>query len=152
MYESIIRAPLRKRCRAFWIDFLVYCIILSVVFTALFLLIFDFKAVVNSAADDERPIFLDSFKHFVVAIQISFFLFLLKDALNGKSIGKKIMGLAVRDSRDYNKTPNILILFLRNIFLILWPVELIIIFIDKKNQRLGDIILGATVVEIKDAP
>ncbi len=73
-----------------------------------------------------------------------------KDSIYGISPGKYVVGIAVRDKDDYQKTPSIFHLFLRNITLILWPFEILVLILSKKKQRLGDIIAKTIVVRNHD--
>lgn len=76
-------------------------------------------------------------------------LFFCRDSFTGKSLGRTIIGIIVVDSRTLlQATPTKTIL--RNLFLILWPVEFIAIMIHK--QRLGDVISNTTVIDFKIAP
>jgi hypothetical protein len=54
------------------------------------------------------------------------------------SFGKWVMGIMVRDANDLNITPSFIRLFVRNLFLIIWPVEFIVLATSKVKQRLGD--------------
>jgi len=51
------------------------------------------------------------------------FLLMLKDIFGGASIGKRIMKIKVFDSQ--NKVPEFYKLVVRNITIIIWPIELI---------------------------
>jgi uncharacterized RDD family membrane protein YckC len=70
---------------------------------------------------------------------------LCKDIYNGQSLGKKIMNLQVVDI--HNKDVSLYKLVLRNIFVFIWPIELILCIIG--SDRLGDIIFKTKVVKIK---
>ncbi len=62
--------------------------------------------------------------------------FISKDIIKGISLGKMIMGIAVRDEKNHNITPPLYKLMLRNLTLIFWPIEVIMLILSK--QRLGD--------------
>jgi len=79
-----------------------------------------------------------------------FIVYCFKDCLYGISPGKYVVGIAVRDKDDYLKTPNVFHLFLRNILLIIWPLEILMLILSKKKQRLGDIIAKTIVVRNHD--
>lgn len=73
-------------------------------------------------------------------------LFLLKDLLfRNKSIGKKFLKLEIVTLEE--KKPSIRILILRNIFLIMWPVDIFLWIIF--NKRVGDFIFQTKVIETK---
>jgi uncharacterized RDD family membrane protein YckC len=67
---------------------------------------------------------------------LGFSLYLCKDIINGRSISKRILKLQVVD----NKTGQVatpLQCFVRNIFCIIWPIE-IIVAMTNTSRRLGD--------------
>ncbi len=69
---------------------------------------------------------------------------LFKDLMfRNQSIGKKLFKLKI--STINGNTPNQLILILRNLTVIIWPIEIILIFIY--NRRIMDSILKTQVVE-----
>jgi uncharacterized RDD family membrane protein YckC len=73
-----------------------------------------------------------------------FALYFCKDCINGRSIAKRILKLQVVD----NKTEQVaspLKCFVRNIFCIIWPVELIVTLINP-GRRIGDQVAGTKVV------
>jgi uncharacterized RDD family membrane protein YckC len=72
----------------------------------------------------------------IVCMVGAFVLYTCKDIINGRSIGKRIFGLAVRD--DNFNLPIKSKLILRNIFTFLWPVELVFILISKQKKKIGD--------------
>ena len=117
-----------KRIKAFLIDYIIYTIVL-VASATIFLTIDNF--------DITFPIFM-----IIVFIAISF-----KDILNGRSIGKRILGLYVRDYNDFEKTPRFYNLIIRNLLLFIWPVEFLVLKIDKDSRRLGDKLAKTQVVE-----
>lgn len=53
----------------------------------------------------------------------------------------------VRDQNNLNKVPSLGRLFLRNLFLIIWPIEFLILATNKQNQRLGDTLTKAVVLK-----
>ena len=76
-----------------------------------------------------------------------FFLYFLKDAIKGISIGKWIMGIMVRDAVNVDNIPSIGRLFLRNLLVIIWPIEFFILATNDEKKRLGDKIAKTTVVK-----
>jgi uncharacterized RDD family membrane protein YckC len=81
----------------------------------------------------------------VITAIILFSLFLNKDIYFGKSIGKSFVGLNVVSSRTGNPASPIQCL-IRNLFLLLWPIEALILFFSPK-RRIGDIVAGTKVQE-----
>jgi uncharacterized RDD family membrane protein YckC len=71
---------------------------------------------------------------------------LAKDTIKGKSFGKLMQGLMVRDYKDNNKIPSFIRLFVRNIFLVILPVEILFLLFQKEKRRLGDIVANTIVL------
>lgn len=76
-------------------------------------------------------------------------IFLCKDFYKtGRSKGKEILKMKiVRCSDERQPTMNTLIL--RNIFLVIWPIEFIAILVNSE-RRLGDILLGTKIVRCQE--
>ena len=70
------------------------------------------------------------------------FIIVLKDVVNGRSIGKRIMKLKVISVSGGK--PNIWRLILRNITFIIWPIEAILLLNNRK--KIGDRIAKTDVV------
>jgi len=73
-----------------------------------------------------------------------FALYFCKDIINGRSIAKRILKLQVVD----NKTGQVatpLQCFVRNIFCIIWPIE-VIVAMSNTSRRLGDKVAGTKLV------
>jgi len=79
-----------------------------------------------------------SFIFIVLSIPLGLTFYFGKDAINGVSFGKWIMGIVVRKESSSIESPSLMNLFIRNITLIIWPLEFIVIIFNKKKQRLGD--------------
>ena len=79
-------------------------------------------------------------------------LYFLKDSFSGKSFGKWVLGVEVRDYTDPNKIPSVGRLLLRNLLLLVWPVELIAVIIDENKRRIGDKLAKTTVLESEKKP
>ena len=80
---------------------------------------------------------------YLICLLLLFISFLGKDLIKGQSLGKKIIKIRVVNMRG--ETPNIFLLFLRNITFFIWPMEVFLWLLDKR--RIGDIIARTTVVE-----
>lgn len=64
---------------------------------------------------------------------------ILKDAaFQGASPGKYIMGIAVRSHGTPDQVPSLARLALRNLGLMIWPVEAIVLLCSSDKRRLGD--------------
>jgi len=71
-----------------------------------------------------------------------------KDLFGGRSLGKRVLNMAVRNVDNIDEAPEKWRLFLRNITLIIWPIEVIVLLGRDDNRRLGDMIAGTTVIRI----
>ena len=81
-----------------------------------------------------------------------FFLFFAKDSIKGISVGKWMMGIMVRDEKSPNEIPSFGTLLARNLFLIIWPVEFIVLATSQEKKRLGDKIAKTIVVKNPNKP
>lgn len=68
--------------------------------------------------------------------------FLCKDVIGGQSIGKKIVHIKVVNV-DESKA-NLLQLIIRNITILIWPIEMIILLLGKR--KIGDVISKTMIV------
>ena len=75
---------------------------------------------------------------FPVIIFLFFAAYLLKDCVKGVSIGKYMMGLAVRTEEDPSKTPTFFKLVLRNILTFFWPLECFSAMLSADQRKIGD--------------
>lgn len=90
---------------------------------------------------------MDRFQiQFYSVILFGMILVFFKDTINGSSIGKKIMNLKIINSGNPEKKVTATSLILRNLFLIIWPVEFFILMSNKNNERLGDKVAKTRVV------
>lgn len=81
-----------------------------------------------------------------VSIVISFLLFFFKDLYNYQgSIGKKTIGLELLFTSSLRGKEKNYFLVIRNLSLILWPLEGIIAFLNK-GRRIGDLIAKTKVI------
>jgi uncharacterized RDD family membrane protein YckC len=78
----------------------------------------------------------------IVIILIS--LFLIKDIVNGQSLGKRLLKLQIVNYSTRNVASPIECV-LRNLTLLLWPLEALFIIISP-SRRLGDKLVGTQVV------
>ena len=85
-------------------------------------------------------------------ILIGFLIYFTKDTIKGISPGKWVMGIMVRNETNYNEVPSFGKLFLRNLFLIIWPIEFIVLATNKDKKRLGDKTVKAIVVKNPNKP
>ncbi len=71
-------------------------------------------------------------------------IYICKDCINGRSIAKRILGHEVID-RKTKLVADPLKCLVRNLFIIIWPVEVIMVLINP-SRRLGDKVAGTEVV------
>lgn len=69
-----------------------------------------------------------------------------KDIIKGRSMGKWVTGIAVANAAEPARAPHWTQLMGRNFFLLLFPVEIVLVFTDRYCRRLGDRLLGTVVV------
>ena len=90
-----------------------------------------------------------------VATVVMFFgmlIYFAKDSINGISIGKWIMGIAVRDVDDATKVPSFGKLFMRNLFVIIWFIEFLVLAGSLQKRRLGDKVAKTIVIKNQNKP
>ena len=74
---------------------------------------------------------------------IIFGVYFNKDFFNGKSIGKRFTGLIVMKNNG-NDVASSLQCFIRNLTIVLWPIE-VFISLFSRHKRLGDFIAGTRI-------
>ncbi len=72
---------------------------------------------------------------------------ILRDGLGGRSLGKWITGLTLRRMDDLSRKPGLAALLLRNVPLLLLPVEGALVLLDRQCRRLGDRLAGTVAVQ-----
>jgi len=75
---------------------------------------------------------------------LGFAIYFCKDCINGRSIAKRILKLQLVDNIT-GQVASPLKCFLRNIFIAIWPVEVIVALINP-SRRLGDRVAGTKLV------
>jgi uncharacterized RDD family membrane protein YckC len=117
----------RRRIFAFLIDHTV----ITFVAVAIDFLIMGPKFIDNPNIDKMTSVM------FIVLVP-TFIVYFGKDLVNGISLGRWVMGIMVRDENDYTQIPSRGRLVLRNLFLILWPIEFVVLMLNNDVKRLGD--------------
>lgn len=138
-----LRLPIatrRKRAAAFLID---HFVIVYLIVTLTFGVAGDFISDENSGSMVSAM--------FSVMIP-GFFLYFIRDSINGTSLGKWVMGIKVCDRTNPDITPSFGRLLLRNLFIIIWPIELIALIASEEKRRLGDKFTNTEVVENPQKP
>ncbi|TDE10522.1 RDD family protein [Dyadobacter psychrotolerans] len=138
---NTILASRKRRVAAFLIDhFVITSIMVSATFLALG------QDLMNRAGMEKFPLIL-------LAVTLpGFLLYFGKDSFSGISPGKWIMGIMVRDAENKQQTPSAGRLFLRNLLLVIWPVEVLILATNDDKKRLGDKVAKTIVVQNPDKP
>ena len=83
---------------------------------------------------------------------IGFLIYFAKDSIKGISPGKWVMGIMVRDENNPTEVPSIGRMFIRNLFLIIWPIEFIVLASSQEKKRLGDKTTKVMVVKNPNRP
>lgn len=81
---------------------------------------------------------------FLYVAVLGFALYFCKDIVNGRSIGKRATQTQVIDNNT-GQVASPLKCFIRNIFCVIWPVEVILTLINP-SRRIGDMVAGTKVV------
>jgi uncharacterized RDD family membrane protein YckC len=104
------------------------------------------------------PDFLDSSEAgkkvvtILVGLLFGFIVYFSKDSFKGISPGKWMMGIMVRDETNRDLIPSFGRLFLRNCFIILWPLEFIVLALSGNKKRIGDIVAKTLVLKNPNKP
>jgi uncharacterized RDD family membrane protein YckC len=139
--QSLLLSSRKRRIVAFMIDHLVLSFLL--VFTVFIVLGPNF-------IDKENP---SKMMTTMFAVMLpGFVLYFSKDSIKGMSLGKWIMGLMVRDEKNTNEIPSFGRLFLRNLFVVIWPIEFIVLATSDQKRRLGDKVAKTIVVKNPNKP
>ncbi|MFD2887313.1 RDD family protein [Chitinophaga cymbidii] len=80
---------------------------------------------------------------------LGFAIYFCKDSINGRSIAKRILKMQVVDNRT-GRPASPLQCVVRNLFCILWPVEVLVTF-GSPDRRIGDMVAGTRVDEFDPA-
>jgi uncharacterized RDD family membrane protein YckC len=76
------------------------------------------------------------FTAFPFFLLLFFCLHLLKDSIQGRSLGKRLVGISVRSLDGMDASLKSLVL--RNLFSVVWPVDLILLLVSEDQRKLGD--------------
>ncbi len=139
--QELNLASRKRRIAAFVIDhFVMTFLMVSIIFLAL-----------GPNFMDENN--LDKMATTMLAVMLPGFIFYFsKDSIRGISVGKWIMGIMVRDANAPTKVPSFSRLFVRNLYMIIWPVEFIVLASSDEKKRLGDKTAKTTVVKNPNKP
>lgn len=79
-----------------------------------------------------------------LALALIYSFLFCKDVNGERSIGKQRAGLCILSEKS-DSVPSVIRLILRNVFYILWPIEIILFFCNS-GKRLGDLVMQTKVV------
>jgi uncharacterized RDD family membrane protein YckC len=125
---------MQKRLLAILIDHIVGSLIFGIIF---------FSINLDSFINPTESNSMKPFETFNTILGFGMIYYLLKDIFKGRSIGKRLFGLRVIDKNNNNNVPGIIRLMLRNLTILIWPIELLMLITTKR--RIGDIIAKTNV-------
>jgi uncharacterized RDD family membrane protein YckC len=126
-----------SRIGAMLLDHIVMCFIIAIL--ALPIMSLEFKSAFGENPTNAK----DSFHWMMLITIIGMSLYLNKDIIQGKSIAKRALKQEVIDIKTEQVASSLKCL-IRNITIILWPIEVIAVLINP-SRRLGDLIAGTRV-------
>ena len=133
MNENVRKASFGQRVGAFLIDHTVLMVLLTVGFLLNPLNVF-------------QQGMIGFFEAFPFVMLFGFVYYSVKDVFGGASIGKRMLGLAVRYyDADAGSQPPPLKLILRNLLTFAWPLEVISVLGSRDQRKLGDKAAGTDV-------
>jgi hypothetical protein len=88
--------------------------------------------------------FVDFFSDINIFSVLGLALYVSKDCLNGQSFGKRIFNLQLVNNYT-NEPASPFVGIIRNIFIFIWPIELLVLSINPE-RRIGDYITGTKVI------
>lgn len=142
MNNNFEKASRKRRIAAILIDHFVFCFLMVMV---------TFLIIGPSFVDEEG--FSNKFHTYGLYIFIlGILIYFNKDMVNGISIGRWITGTAVREMQDYQLIPSRIKLFIRNVFIVIWPIELVVLALSDNKQRIGDKITKTEVIKNPNPP
>jgi len=139
--NEIIISSRRRRIAAFIIDhFVLVFLTLPIAFR-----------IIDAIVIDETNMSQMAIRMLIALLPV-FLLYAAKDSIRGISLGKWAMGIMVRDAENLDKVPSFGRLLLRNSFLTILPIELIILLSSDEKKRLGDKAAKAIVIRNPNKP
>ncbi|MBK8882525.1 MAG: RDD family protein [Bacteroidales bacterium] len=95
----------------------------------------------------------DSMTTIMLLVMIpGFIIYFAKDSIKGISVGRWIMGIMIRNETDFKTTPSFWKMFIRNLFIIIWPIEFIVLAAGNDKKRIGDIVTKTIVIKNPNKP
>lgn len=81
---------------------------------------------------------------------VAFFLYACRDMIKGQSLGKFILGIAVREQEDSHKIPSSSKLFKRNLFVFIWFIDFFVLL--SRKIKIGDKLAKTNVYRLDKKP
>ncbi len=144
---GMVFAPFWRRGAAFVIDFMP-AVFLSMIFW------WDYFAAMDQSANLLE--YLQEVQHDSTMLMINFFVYsvyvgysIVMEGLWGRTLGKRMMGLEVRQLTDMNQRPGWANVVGRNLIKVMelnFPPFLLVLFFTRNRQRVGDIVARTVVV------
>lgn len=132
----MVAASVTRRVFAFLIDHIIIIVFGSGSFFIMF----------NPVAEN---ITFPSIGHYTIFV-LTFLIFIFRDIINSASIGKRFLGLKIVNSEEPSEPVSVAKLGLRNLFIPLWPLELLVMVFNSRNRRIGDMVAKTQVLYSKD--
>ncbi len=79
-------------------------------------------------------------------------LLLIKDFRKGVSFGRWVVGISVRNNKEPYLEASKFKMLTRNLFLVFWPWEILLLIINPNNKRIGDYLAKTVVIKDVLAP
>jgi len=136
------KAPVARRFGAYLVDFG----ILTVIFNFPFNMGLIFVVINGLTPDGPIGVLIT----FCIILLIIFLALGFRDTIKGQSIGKRVLGIGVRDVSDNFVVPSTSRLFLRQIFWIISPIEFLVLVFSNDNRKIGDKIAGTDVYNVRE--
>jgi uncharacterized RDD family membrane protein YckC len=124
---AFTKSSRKRRIVAFLID---HCVMSFLMVSMIFV------ALGPNFMDENNPIKITI--TILLVMTFGFFLYFAKDSIKGISLGRWVMGIMVREETNQNSTPSFGKMIIRNLYLIIWPVEFIVFATNEEKKRLGD--------------
>ena len=139
--QTLMKSSRKRRIAAILIDhFVMTFLMVSIIFI-----------IMGPNFMDEKN--QDSMTTIMLLVMIpGFFIYFAKDSIKGISVGRWIMGIMIRNENDYNTTPSFWKMFIRNVFMVIWPIEFIVLAASNDKKRIGDKVTKTTVIKNHNKP
>ncbi|MCL2048532.1 MAG: cytochrome c oxidase assembly factor Coa1 family protein [Defluviitaleaceae bacterium] len=145
-HPSLEIAPVWKRLVAFLIDHFIF----SFVFVApsVFYILLSARVLTGEMPVDVTRIVISS----ILITAVILLIYCLRDVIKGQSIGKRLLGIGVRDISDNSLVPSVPRLFLRQVLIFIWPIEFLSLVSSDENQKIGDKLANTGVYNLQKSP